>query len=46
MIPKVSTLSAFYQAYVVVSFDLNQIFADESPIFFLDGDWVDEVVGF
>ena len=44
MIPKVSTLSGFYESYIVISFDLAQIFEGEAPVFFLDGDWVYDMV--
>lgn len=44
VVPKVSTLASFYEAFLVVSFNLDQIFQDESPAFFLDGDWVSDVV--
>ena len=44
VIPKVSTLSGFYESYIVISFDLAQIFEGETPVFFLDGDWVYDMV--
>ena len=44
VVPKISTLSAVYKAHLVVTFNLEQLFAGESPAFFLDGEWVDNVV--
>ena len=44
VIPKVSTLSGFYESYIVISFDLAKIFEGEAPVFFLDGDWVYDMV--
>jgi len=44
VVPRVSTLSDDYDTTMSVSLNLAQIFQDESVAFFMDGDWLDNVV--